>query len=113
MGFASLFSNDKSQEGQQIVNALSLSMAVIEFSIDGKILTANDNFLKTMGFSLEEIVGRHHSIFVPREISNGEEYRKFWEQIRSGKFSSGAVPRVRKNGEMIWLEATYTDLRQA
>ena len=110
MGFASLFKNGSSNEGQQIVNALSLSMAVIEFSIDGKILTANENFLKTMGFSLEEIVGKHHSIFVPREISNGEEYRKFWEQLRNGKFSSGAVPRVRKNGEMIWLEATYNPI---
>lgn len=110
MGFASLFNNGSSQEGQQIVNALSLSMAVIEFSIDGKVLTANDNFLKTMGFSIEEIVGRNHSMFVPREISSSEEYRKFWEQLRNGKFSSGAVPRVRKNGEMIWLEATYNPI---
>ena len=107
MGLASLFKNGSSLEAQQIVNALSLSMAFIEFSIDGKILTANENFLKTMGYTLEEIVGKHHVMFVPGEIANSDDYRNFWVQLRNGKFSSGAVPRVRKNGEMLWLEATY------
>ncbi|WP_417814888.1 methyl-accepting chemotaxis protein [Thalassospira alkalitolerans] len=113
MGFASIFKNNSAQDGQQIYNALSLSMAVIEFAMDGKILTANDNFLKTMGYKLEEVVGKNHSLFVPKEISSSDDYRRFWDQLRAGKFSAGAVPRVKKNGEMIWLEATYNPIMGA
>ena len=72
-----------------LVNAISRSQAVIEFSLDGKVLNANDNFLKTLGYSLGEIQGQHHSMFVDSTYRTTAEYRQFWEKLARGEFDAG------------------------
>ncbi|MBC04731.1 PAS domain-containing methyl-accepting chemotaxis protein [Thalassospira sp.] len=103
-------SNDSVREKTQIFDALNRSMAIIEFDLDGNIITANENFLQTMGYTLDEIVGKHHRIFMPPEIFDETEYKAFWAELRSGQFVSGAMPRRKKNGDMIWLEASYNPI---
>ncbi len=105
LGF--LNSGKHAQAEEQVAAALSRSMARIEFDMNGQILTANDNFQKVMGYGLDEIVGKHHSMFVPEEITNTADYKSFWKRLGSGEFLSGAFPRKRKNGQLLWLESTY------
>ncbi|MCD1594461.1 MULTISPECIES: PAS domain-containing protein [Thalassospira] len=100
-------------QGQQIYEALGRSMAVIEFSLDGKILTANANFLATMGYELDEIVGKHHSIFVLSEYAKSPAYKEFWQKLSNGEFERDAFQRIRKDGETVWLEATYNPILNA
>ena len=97
----------RARAGLQLLDALGRSMAMIEFDLDGKILDANENFLKTMGYTLPEIVGKHHSTFVPQSIVSDPSYKEFWGKLRAGEFASGAFQRVRKDQEKVWLEATY------
>ncbi len=97
-------------EYEQIYNAMDKSMAVIEFNLDGIIQHANENFLKTLGYSLTEIVGKHHRIFCDNEYSNSLEYKKFWDALRSGEFSSGEYRRIRKDGHDVWISATYNPI---
>ncbi len=82
-------------------------MAIIEFDLDSKVLHANDNFLKTMGYSLKEIEGRHHEIFCEESYRKSEEYRQLWQPLKDGKFVSGRFKRLDRNGNEIWLEANY------
>ena len=89
------------------VQAIHRSQAVIEFSLDGKILTANENFLRTMGYSLPEIVGRHHEMFVPTADRNTPAYREFWAALGRGEFAKAEFKRITKDGREIWLQATY------
>lgn len=84
--------------------------AVIEFDLDGKILEANDLFLQTVGYTRHEIVGQHHSIFVPPEERSSEAYRGFWRDLKSGQAFQAQFARVAKNGERVWLQATYTPI---
>jgi methyl-accepting chemotaxis protein len=98
------------ENNQFIVNAIHKSMAVIEFTIDGYIETANDNFLTTVGYSLQEIKGKHHSIFCEDSLSNSPEYKVFWKKLRSGAFVSGEFKRVDKKGNELWLEASYSPI---
>ncbi len=105
-----IFGNGASSQGQQIYQALGRSMAVIEFSLDGKILTANANFLATMGYELGDIVGKHHAVFVTRDYAQSVEYRDFWKKLSKGEFAAGIFQRVRKDGETVWLEATYNPI---
>ena len=95
-------------EGQ--IEAVSKSQAVIEFSIDGKVLTANDNFLKTMGYSLAEIRDQHHAMFVDPAYRTGHEYRMFWEKLGRGEFDSGQYKRLAKGGREVWLNASYNPI---
>lgn len=90
--------------------AIQRSQAVIEFTLDGVILTANDNFLKTMGYSLEEITGKHHSMFVPPEKRESTEYRDFWARLRAGDFDKGEYERIGKHGKEIWIQASYNPI---
>lgn len=90
--------------------ALDRSQAVIEFGLDGTILTANDNFLKAFGYTLGEIQGKHHSIFVDETYRESESYRAFWETLRSGAFQSAEYRRFDKNGKPVWIQATYSPL---
>ena len=90
-----------------IVAALSRSQAIIEFELDGTIITANDNFLRTMGYTLEEIQGRHHSMFVHEAYRQTAEYRDFWARLARGEFQSADFKRRRKDGTDIWLQASY------
>jgi len=92
-------------EGQ--VNAIKRSQAVIEFNIDGTIITANDNFLNAMGYSLAEVVGEHHRMFVDRDDAASAEYRSFWEKLRRGDFVAGDFKRINKAGDDVWIQASY------
>ncbi len=96
-------------EGQ--LAAISTSQAVIEFNLDGTILNANENFLKTVGYSLNEIKGQHHSMFVDSAYKNSEEYRQFWRKLSNGEYESSRFPRVSKTGKTIWIQASYNPIR--
>ncbi|MEY3201743.1 MAG: aerotaxis transducer Aer2, partial [Pseudomonadota bacterium] len=89
------------------VSALDKSLAVIEFSLDGRILDANENFLRTVGYSLDEIRGQHHSLFVDPTYRDSLEYRQFWQKLGRGDFDAGQYRRIGRGGREIWLEATY------
>ncbi len=95
-------------EGQ--LNAVSKAQAVIEFGLDGKILHANDNFLNTLGYSLNEIVGQHHSMFVDPDFRNSVDYRLFWEKLGRGEYDAGQYKRLGKGGREIWIQASYNPI---
>ena len=100
-------------ENQSLLNAIGRSMAVIEFSPDGKILTANENFLKTMGYSLNEIVGQHHSMFCHRAEAESQAYKLFWASLNRGEYHSHRFERENKYGQTVFLEASYNPLFDA
>ncbi len=90
-----------------IVEAINRSMAVIEFSLKGDILTANSNFLTTMGYRLEEIKGKHHRVLCRTKYAGSNDYVQFWERLNKGEFFSGRYIRLHKSGRIVWLHATY------
>ncbi len=90
--------------------AIDKSQAVIEFNLDGTIITANNNFLSTMGYMLDEVVGKHHSIFVDPEYRASNEYLQFWDRLNRGEFTSSEFKRVGKNGNDIWIQASYNPI---
>jgi len=92
------------------IEALNKAQAVIEFNLDGTILTANDNFLKAVGYDLEEIIGKHHSLFVTPETKASPEYKAFWQALARGEFQTGEYLRVAKGGRDVWLQATYNPI---
>lgn len=98
-------------EGQ--VNAIGRSQAVIEFDLQGKILSANENFLNALGYTLDEINGKHHSMFVEPQYANSVEYRQFWNELQSGKYQSAEFKRIGKNGKEIWIQASYNPVFDA
>jgi methyl-accepting chemotaxis protein len=89
------------------VAAISRSQAMIEFDLDGMIVDANANFLAAMGYERDEIVGRHHSLFVTPADRESSEYKEFWRRLRAGEFDSGEYKRLRKDGSEVWIQATY------
>jgi methyl-accepting chemotaxis protein len=89
------------------LDAIDRSQAVIEFRIDGTIVDANGNFLKTMGFSLAEIVGRHHRMFVDPVEAQSADYASFWEALGRGEFQAREYRRIAKGGREVWLQASY------
>jgi methyl-accepting chemotaxis protein len=95
-------------EGQ--LAAISKAQAVIEFNLDGTIITANDNFLNTVGYRLEEIQGKHHSLFVDSAYGASAAYRQFWADLNSGKFQSAEYKRFGKGGKEIWIQASYNPI---
>jgi PAS domain S-box-containing protein len=92
------------------MDAINRSSPVIEFDINGIICYANDSFLNVMGYKSEEIVGKHHSIFIFDDEKNSEEYKMFWETLKSGIFFSGEIIRKKKNGDPIYLSSTYNPI---
>ena len=90
--------------------AIGKSQAVIEFSMDGRILSANDNFLATTGYSLEEVRGQHHSLFVEPEHRGSAEYRQFWEKLGRGEYDAGQYRRLGKGGREVWIQASYNPI---
>lgn len=92
------------------VDAIGRSLAVIEFDLDGKVLFANDNFLRTVGYSLREIIGQHHSMFCSPDYIRSAEYRDFWMKLNAGEFHSGRFHRVGKYDRDIWIQATYNPI---
>jgi methyl-accepting chemotaxis protein len=100
-------------ELEGVVAALHRSQAVIEFSLDGMILTANDNFLKAMGYSLSEIQGRHHRLFVDPDYANSAEYEAFWRSLREGQFIASKFRRIGRGGREVWIQASYNPVLDA
>jgi methyl-accepting chemotaxis protein len=92
------------------VQAIQRSQAVIEFGLDGRILTANENFLRVMGYALAEIVGQHHALFVPQADRDGPAYREFWAALGRGEFRAAEYKRIAKGGREVWLQATYNPI---
>ena len=92
------------------LNAINKVMAVIEFELDGTIITANDNFLGALGYSLEEIEGRHHRMFCEPSYTQSNEYRAFWENLARGEFQAGEFKRIGKGGKEIWIQASYNPI---
>jgi methyl-accepting chemotaxis protein len=93
-----------------ILSALNKSQAIIEFKLDGTIITANPNFCAALGYSLDEIRGRHHSMFVEPAYKDSAEYREFWGKLRNGEFQSAQYKRLGKGGKEVWIEASYNPL---
>ncbi|HEH4014738.1 TPA: energy taxis response protein CetZ, partial [Campylobacter jejuni] len=92
---------------EDILRSIGNTMAVIEFTTDGVILEANQNFLTTMKYSLSEIKGKHHSMFCLPEVVNSSAYNDFWKDLRDGKARSGLFRRIAKGGIDVYLEANY------
>jgi len=100
-------SNDQSKA---MVDALDRSQAIIRFNTDGTIKDANRNFLDVVGYAREEVVGRHHSMFVTEAEARSDGYRRFWDGLARGEFESGAYKRVAKTGAWVWLQASYNPI---
>ena len=92
------------------VAAISRSMAVIEFKLDGTITAANPNFLDVMGYAETEVVGRHHRMFIDPADAAGDAYRQFWAQLAQGEFQRARFRRLGKGGRVVWIEATYNPI---
>ena len=95
-------------ESQAQFHAINAAYAFIEFDVEGNIINANAIFLTTMGYSLAEIKGRHHRLFVAQEYAQSLAYQEFWTNLRNGKINTTQFPRVTKNGNTVWLEASYS-----
>ncbi|MEC4166781.1 PAS domain-containing methyl-accepting chemotaxis protein [Pseudomonas sp. MS-1(2024)] len=104
---------NKEHENQSIVNALSRSMAMIEFSPDGRVINANQNFLNTMHYSLSEIVGQHHGMFCRPHEAESSGYKAFWASLNRGEYHSRRFERVDKHGHTVYLEASYNPIFDA
>jgi methyl-accepting chemotaxis protein len=92
------------------IAANSRAQAVIEFKLDGTIVTANENFCKALGYSLAEIQGKHHSLFVAEADRNGTAYREFWAKLNRGEYQAGEFKRIGKGGREVWILASYNPL---
>lgn len=90
--------------------AIGRSQAVIEFNLDGTIITANDNFLHALGYTLEEIKGKHHGMFVEPSERDGTAYREFWARLNRGEFQAAQYKRIGKGGREIWIQASYNPM---
>jgi methyl-accepting chemotaxis protein len=99
-----------SAEFEGKINAVSKSQAVIEFNLDGTVQTANENFLKTLGYSLDEIKGKHHRMFCDPKEANSAEYSAFWAKLNRGEFDSGEYKRIGKGGKEVWINASYNPI---
>jgi len=103
-------SNNKARDALAQADAISKSQAVIEFNTDGTIITANQNFLDAMGYRLPDIVGKHHSMFMPRDMRDSPEYRAFWADLNLGKYKAGEFKRVGNGDRDIWIQASYNPI---
>ena len=98
---------EQTQRAHAILEAIERSMAVIEFDLQGHVLRANDNFLHTMGYTRQNLVGQHHRILCPPAFAQSSDYLRFWDDLRAGVYSKGKIERVDARGRTVWLEATY------
>ncbi|EAK7561647.1 PAS domain-containing protein [Campylobacter jejuni] len=111
------FANDITQRHYEMLDlrntiaAANRSMAIIEFKPDGTIITANENFLRTMDFNIDEIKGKHHSMFCDSNYRHSKDYVQFWEDLREGKFQSGKYIRYGRNNKKVYLEASYNPVK--
>ncbi|CAG8868014.1 Biofilm dispersion protein BdlA [Pseudomonas fluorescens] len=104
---------ETSREHESLINALMRSTAVIEFNLEGEVLTANDRFLQTMGYRLEQVRGKHHRQFCTSEETSSAAYEAFWEKLRRGEFVADRFKRVDAHGRVVWLEASYNPIIDA
>lgn len=104
---------ETSREHESLINALMRSTAVIEFNLDGEVLTANDRFLQTMGYTLEKLRGKHHRVFCTPEDYNSPDYQAFWDKLRRGEFIVDRFKRIDAHGREVWLEASYNPIIDA
>lgn len=102
--------NSSSTDSSGLVAAINKSQALIEFALDGTILTANGNFLQAMGYTLEEVQGQHHSMFVSDEVRTSAEYEEFWSTLNRGEFMTGEYHRLGKNGKDVWIQGSYNPI---
>lgn len=105
--------HDKAVEDAAALRAINLSQAVIRFKPDGTIIDANDVFLRTMGYSLEEIKGKNHSLFVEPHYAASNEYKQFWQRLAQGEFFATTYHRIGKNNRDVWLQASYNPVLDA
>ncbi|MCQ8278783.1 methyl-accepting chemotaxis protein [Acetobacteraceae bacterium KSS8] len=92
------------------VAAISRSQAMIEFSIDGTIISANENFLRSVRYTMDQIKGRHHSIFLDPEQREDASYARFWDALRSGTYQAGRYKRLTRDGKTVWIEGAYNPI---
>jgi len=110
------YATDVTQQKLQAANfegqlaAINKAQGVIEFGLDGKVLTANENFLRLLGYSLEEIRGQSHSIFVDPAYRQTQDYRLFWEKLGRGEYDAGQYKRIGKGGKEVWIQASYNPI---
>ncbi|MED7667440.1 PAS domain S-box protein [Pseudomonas moraviensis subsp. stanleyae] len=104
---------EASREHENLIGALVRSTAVIEFDLNGNVLSANDRFLNGMGYSLAQIKGKHHRTFCAPEEYNSAEYQNFWRRLNSGEFVAGRFKRIDSHGRTVWLEASYNPVVDA
>lgn len=90
-----------------LIDSIEKSMAIIEFNLKGEVIRANKNFFDTFKYSEQEIVGQHHRRFCKTDYVHSDDYKEFWDRLRSGEFFRGQFERINKFGEVVWLEATY------
>ncbi|MGF6666847.1 chemotaxis protein [Pseudomonas sp. HMWF006] len=100
-------------EQNGLLEAIDRSMAVIEFDLDGVVLTANDNFLKTTGYRADQVIGQPHRLFCTPEFGRSAQYTELWSRLKNGQFQSGTFERVNSQGQPIWLEANYNPIKDA
>ena len=93
------------------IEAIDKAQAVISFNLDGTIIDANENFLSVLGYRLDEIQGKHHSIFVDEEYKQSSEYRAFWEKLNRGEYESNEYKRIGKGGKDVWIQASYNPIK--
>ena len=103
----------KAAEAESRMSALDRVQAVIEFNTTGEVITANDNFLKVMGYRLDEIKGRHHRLFVDEAYGRSPEYAAFWRKLNAGEFVADEFERRAKDGSSVWIQASYNPVFDA
>jgi methyl-accepting chemotaxis protein len=101
---------ETSREHEHLIEALQRSTAVIEFDLNGNVLTANNRFLESMGYTLAQLTGKHHSIFCDPAEAQSAEYQAFWEKLRRGEYVVDRFKRVDSRGHSVWLEASYNPI---
>jgi len=103
----------RNAEFESRMAALDRAQAVIEFDLEGRILHANQNFLDTLGYSLDDVVGQHHAMFCDPAYSRSHEYRAFWKHLGSGEIHAGEFKRIARDGHPVWIQATYNPIFDA
>jgi len=110
--FATDVTAEKLQTAEYVgkVNAIERVQAVIEFELDGTVITANENFLRIFGYDLDDVVGKHHRIFCDPGYAESPEYTQFWQKLARGEYEAGEFKRISKNGSDVWLQASYNPI---
>lgn len=110
--FATDITNSKLREAEfkGKIDAINRSQAVIEFNLDGTVITANDNFLDIFGYQLEDVAGKHHRVLCDSHYSDSSEYQEFWKKLGRGEYVAGEFKRKSKDGREVWLQASYNPI---